>query len=387
MRIGIEAQRIFREHKHGMDMVAIELIRNLQEIDHQNEYFIFVNPDSDRSCFKPSSNFNLIEVRKSPYPLWEQYYLPKAVKQFNLDLLHCTSNTAPVNCNVPLMITLHDIIYLEGKSHIASGSWYQRMGNLYRIWNVPKVFRSAEKILTVSEFERKNIIQYFHCAPEKVETVYNGVSPHFKPQDEHTIKSVKERFRLPEQYLLFLGNTAPKKNLKGVLAALKILSDEQKLTLPLVMPDFGEANLNQLLTELDAKDLRSMIHLTGYIPNQQLPGVYAGATAFIYPSLRESFGLPILEAMACGCPVITSNNSSMIEIAKGAALLIDPFSPESIANALEQVLGDKNLAADLVQKGAQQANKFSYREGALKVKNLYLQLQASKPQTAKNATF
>lgn len=377
MRIGIEAQRIFREHKHGMDMVAIELIRNLQAIDHQNEYFIFVNPDADRSCFKPSSNFNLIEVKKSSYPLWEQYHLPKAVKQLNLDLLHCTSNTAPVHCPVPLMITLHDIIYLEGKSHIASGSWYQRLGNMYRIWNVPKVFRSATKIITVSDFERSNIIQHFHCAPEKVETVYNGVSPHFKPQDQDTIKKVKEIFHLPDQYLLFLGNTAPKKNLKGVLAALKILFDQNKLKIPLVMPDFGEANLNRLLTELNATTLTSMIHLTGYIPNQQLPGVYAGAEAFIYPSLRESFGLPILEAMACACPVITSNNSSMIEIAKDAALLIDPFRPEDIAKAIDQVLTDKELAAGLIQNGAVRSKQFSYRKGAESIHRLYHELYNS----------
>ncbi|MFY7879230.1 MAG: glycosyltransferase family 4 protein [Lacibacter sp.] len=377
MRIGIEAQRIFREHKHGMDMVAIELIRNLQVIDHQNEYFIFVNPDSDRSCFKPSSNFNLIEVKKSPYPLWEQFHLPKVVKQLNLDLLHCTSNTAPVNCPVPLLITLHDIIYLEGKSHIASGSWYQRLGNIYRIWNVPKVFRSATKIVTVSEFERSNIIQHFHCPPEKVETVYNGVSPHFKPQDQDTIKRVKETFHLPDQYLLFLGNTAPKKNLKGVLAALKSLSDQNKLKIPLVMPDFGEANLNRLLTELNATELASMIHLTGYIPNQQLPGVYAGAAAFIYPSLRESFGLPILEAMACACPVITSNNSSMIEIAENAALLIDPFHPEEIAQAIDQVLTDKELAAGLIQNGVVRAKQFSYRKGAENINRLYYELYNS----------
>ena len=377
MRIGIEAQRIFREHKHGMDMVAIELIRNLQAIDHQNEYFIFVNPDADRSCFKPSSNFNLIEVKKSSYPLWEQYHLPKAVKQLNLDLLHCTSNTAPVHCPVPLMITLHDIIYLEGKSHIASGSWYQRLGNMYRIWNVPKVFRSATKIITVSDFERSNIIQHFHCAPEKVETVYNGVSPHFKPQDQDTIKRVKEIFHLPDQYLLFLGNTAPKKNLKGVLAALKILFDQNKLKIPLVMPDFGEANLNRLLTELNATTLTSMIHLTGYIPNQQLPGVYAGAAAFIYPSLRESFGLPILEAMACACPVITSNNSSMLEIAEDAALLIDPFRPEDIAKAIDQVLTDKELAAGLIQNGAVRSKQFSYRKGAESIHRLYYELYNS----------
>ncbi|MEQ1796430.1 MAG: glycosyltransferase family 1 protein [Lacibacter sp.] len=374
MKIGIEAQRIFRTHKHGMDMVVLELIKNLQQIDTKNEYFIFVNPDDDRSCFQPTANFNLIEVKKSSYPMWEQYYLSKAAKKLKLDLLHCTSNTAPVKCPVPLMITLHDIIYLEGKSHIAAGTWYQRLGNIYRIWNVPKVFKHSKKVITVSEFERQNILKYFHCTNDKVDTVYNGVSEHFKPQEASVINSVKKQFNLPDNYLLFLGNTAPKKNLKGVLQALKILHAQNKLHIPVVMPDFGSDYLNKMLKDLGAENLAPFIHLTGYIPNNQLPGVYAGAAAFLYPSLRESFGLPILEAMACGCPVITSNNSSMIEIAADAALLIDPFKPEEIAEALEKILNQQQLTAELIEKGKARAVQFSYRKGAEKVLSLYKQL-------------
>ncbi len=271
MKIGIEAQRLFRTHKHGMDMVVLELIRNLQVIDTVNEYFIFVNPDEDRACFQPSANFNLVELPKSPYPIWEQYHLPKMAKKLQLDLLHCTSNTAPVNCPVPLMLTLHDIIYLEGKSHIAAGTWYQRLGNIYRIWNVPKVFQRAKKVITVSAFERQNILDYFKASADKVDTVYNGVSPHFLPQDEAVIRTTKQQFKLPDHYLLFLGNTAPKKNLKGVLQAMKILEDQHLLALPVVMPDFGIEYLTRMLKELNAEKLISKIHLTGYIPNQELP--------------------------------------------------------------------------------------------------------------------
>src|SRR5690606_10873068 len=113
MRIGIEAQRIFRKEKHGMDMVAVELIKNLQKLDKVNEYFIFVNPDEDTSTIKPEANFTIVPLSKSPYPIWEQIHLPRAVKKYQLDLLHCTANTAPLQLNIPLILTLHDIIYLE----------------------------------------------------------------------------------------------------------------------------------------------------------------------------------------------------------------------------------------------------------------------------------
>lgn len=134
MKIGIEAQRIFRKKKHGMDMVALELIRNLQQIDHENEYYIFVRPDEDDAVIKESPNFNIIRLKAHSYPAWEQIALPKAVKKYGCEILHCTSNTAPVNCSIPLITTLHDIIYMESSFiKIATGaaSAYQKLGNIY----------------------------------------------------------------------------------------------------------------------------------------------------------------------------------------------------------------------------------------------------------------
>ena len=134
MRIGIEAQRLFRTHKHGMDRVALELIKNLQEIDKENEYFIFVKPDQDTSAISESTNFAIVEIPGGPYPLWEQIKLPKIAKSFQCDILHCTSNTAPIFSKTPLVTTLHDIIYMEDSVLTQlknAGSWYQKIGNLY----------------------------------------------------------------------------------------------------------------------------------------------------------------------------------------------------------------------------------------------------------------
>jgi hypothetical protein len=160
MRIGIEAQRIFRTKKHGMDMVALELVKHLHEVDQKNEYVVFVKEDEDPTCLPSFPNVELKVLHASPYPVWEQWLLPKAAKKAGVELLHCTSNTAPVFPGMPLVITLHDIIYLE-KLHVKEGTTYQKFGNLYRRWNVPSVVDKAEIIITVSEFEKNRICDHF----------------------------------------------------------------------------------------------------------------------------------------------------------------------------------------------------------------------------------
>jgi glycosyltransferase involved in cell wall biosynthesis len=371
MKIGIEAQRIFRKKRHGMDMVAVELIRNLQVLDTINEYYVFVNQEEDSSCISESPNFKIVRLPPSPYPIWEQWYLPRAAKKLGLDILHCTSNTAPFWGKIPLVLTLHDIIYLE-KLNFRSGTWYQRLGNLYRRWNVPQIVPKAARILTVSAYEQKRIQEHFSKeSPSKTVVVHNGVSLHFQLIDPGLQEEKRKSYGLPENFILFLGNTDPKKNLKGVLEALAILENADQLSLPLVMPDFGEEELMSLLRSMGAPNLRSKIHLTGYIPNQDLPAIYAKATVFLYPSLRESFGLPILEAMACGCPVITSNTSSMPEIAGDATILIDPFDTKSLAEAIQHLLLNASKRQELISKGLTRPPMFSYRKGAEKVFDIY----------------
>ncbi|WP_092167860.1 glycosyltransferase family 4 protein [Cyclobacterium xiamenense] len=373
MRIGIEAQRIFRKKRHGMDMVALALIRNLQEMDRENQYFIFVNEMEDTSPLRPTENFTIVPLPSSPYPIWEQYHLAKAVRSYRLDLLHCTSNTAPVNCRVPLLITLHDIIYLE-KINLKEGTLYQRFGNLYRRWNVPAVVKKAVAIFTVSAFEQERITRHFHMDSSRVQVVYNGVAGHFRKESVERQKAVREKYTLPNTFILFLGNTDPKKNLRGVLKALALL-ESRKVPFPdLVMPDIGKEILESMLAEIGAPQLLNTIHLTGYIPNEDLPAIYSQAVLFLYPSLRESFGLPILEAMACGCPVVTSNTSSMPEVAGDAALLIDPTAPLSLSEGIEHLLAHPDARSKLIEKGYLRPPLFDYKKGAVITLDCYKNL-------------
>lgn len=370
MRIGIEAQRLFRKKKHGMDIVALELIKALQQLDTKNEYLVFAKPDEDDKVISESQNLKIERVEGGPYPIWEQWKLPAAAKG-KIDLLHCTANTAPLKSPAPLMITLHDIIYLE-KINLKQGTMYQRVGNLYRRWNVPRVVHKSKIITTVSDYERNRIIEHFGLPKEKVVTVYNAVGAHFKPiTDAAVLEGVRKKYNLPQQYMFFLGNTDPKKNVKGLMAALALLKAENKLPYPLVMPDLDRVYLQRTLEEINAPRLIENIILCGYVPNSELPGIFGNAAMFLYPSLRESFGIPLLEAMACGVPVVTSHTSSMPEVAGDAALFTDPFKPETIAEQILKLSEDSQLHTELKNRGLERSKQFSWKNTARQMLDLY----------------
>lgn len=379
MRIAIEGQRLFRPKKHGMDFVALELVRNLQQIDKENEYFIFVKPDSDK-CLKDSENFRIIELPGKTYPYWEQFALPKAVKKYGCDLLHCTSNTAPVKNSARLIVHVHDIIYLESVSIFKKGgTLYQKFGNLYRRWNVPRVMQAADKVITVSEYEKATIVRRFPQYQNKTEAVYNGVSGHFVPvTDPEILKKIKDKYHLPEKFIFYLGNTDPKKNTPNTLKAFAMYRDKVSEPLPLVMIDFGMDNLTRILKENGTPELIEHISLSGYIDNKDLPAIYSMCSLFLYPSLRESFGIPLLEGMRCGVPVITSNTSSMPEVAGDAAYLIDPFKPEQITEGMIKILGDDPLRLKLIEKGFAQAALFSWKAMAEHTLKLYREVYETK---------
>jgi len=376
MKIGIEGQRLFRKKKHGMDMVALELIRNLQIIDKENEYFIFVKPDEDDTVLTETSNFKIIQLEGGAYPIWEQFALPKAAKKYGCEIMHCTSNTAPIFTDIPLVTILHDIIYMESSYYkILTGSAtpYQKFGNAYRKLIVPRVVKNSDKIVTVSNFEKNRIAEFFGMTGDKrLTAIYNGVSTHFKPiSEEAELKIVKEKYHLPDHFFFFLGNTDPKKNTKGTLKAFSDFLKQAESDYKLVMLDYDTHELEKLLDEIGDKQLINNIVLTGYVVNTDLPAIYSLSKIFLYPSLRESFGIPMLEAMGCGVPVITSNTSSMPEVAGDAAHIINPYNPEEITQGIIKILADKEYSNQLSEKGIERNKLFSWKNMAEKVLELY----------------
>ncbi|MGY6559833.1 MAG: glycosyltransferase family 4 protein [Nitritalea sp.] len=372
MNIGIEAQRIFRPKKHGMDIVVLEALRAMQR--QENLPFrakVFVQPDAD-PCLHTNGQVEVQQLGPANYVKWEQRLLPQAAEQAAVQLLHTTSNTGPTGSKIPLIVTIHDVIYLE-KWMLSEGSWYQRLGNLYRRWNVPKVAAQCQHILTVSDYEKERIQHYLRVPEEKISTVYNACSAHFftlhSPEEIQKFLSEKG---IPNKYVLYLGNTDPKKNLKNVLHALSLVEKAGKLDFKLVMPDLDAGYLRRELALIGNPKLREAIHLTGYLPNKQLPYLYQGARCFLYPSLRESFGIPMLEAMASGCPLICSETSAMPEIAGDAAYYVNPHSAMAISEALQHVLSDAMLRKELIEKGHRRAASFSWENTAQKMIDIYM---------------
>ncbi|MEG0499791.1 MAG: glycosyltransferase family 1 protein [Rikenellaceae bacterium] len=367
MKIAIEAQRIFRTNKHGMDFVALEMIRELQKIDKTNEYFILVSPGDDH-CLEGSENMHIVEVKCPTYPLWEQWALPMAVRRIKPDLLHCTSNTAPLFCNVPLVVTLHDIIFLE-KRQSASKSIYQNMGWYYRRFVVPRILPHCRKIITVSEFERGRIEKALPETRGKLVAIHNGYSNHFRPIENSL--EVTKKYIDSDRYLFFLGNTDPKKNTPNTLKAYAIYVSRTENPLPLLIADLNRTIVENILKEENIEQIKNNIFCPGYISNRDLPYLYSGARVFLYTSLRESFGIPLLEAMACGTPVVTSSTSAIPEVAGEGAILTNPNDPEDIAAAIIRLESDNNYRESQRSYGLERVKKFSWQNTAMKVLNLY----------------
>ncbi len=367
MIIGIEAQRIFRTNKHGMDYVVLQEIKELQQMDTQNEYYVFVKPGEDR-CVESSRNVHIIEIACPTYPLWEQWALPRAAKRYGVELLHCTSNTAPIWCNIPLVLTLHDIIFLEPRDK-QNHSVYQNMGWLYRRLDVPRILNKCRRIITVSDFEMENIIAKLQIPRERMAMIYNGYNEWFRPIDD--VHDVYKKYIPEKGYFFFLGNTDPKKNTERTLVAYSKYLNQSTVRRKLLMADLDPDYLNGIIERNNIGNIRDNIVMPGYIVNSDLPYIYNNAFAFLYTSLRESFGIPLLEGMACGVPVITSNTSSMPEIGGRDAILVNPESSDDIADMMLKLENDQDFYQAKRAVGLERAKLFSWRKTAEQLLDLY----------------
>ena len=367
MKIGIEAQRIFRKNKHGMDYVVLQEIKELQKMDTKNEYFIFVKPGEDH-CVNDSHNMHVILVDCPTYPLWEQIALPRAARKVGVDLLHCTSNTAPIFCKIPLVLTLHDIIFLEPRDK-ANKSLYQNMGWLYRRLVVPHILKKCRRIITVSDFEKQNILTKLHLPQHQLAMIYNGYNDWFCPIDDK--QEVYKKYIDERGFFFFLGNTDPKKNTERTLVAYARYLEQSEVKRPLLMADLEKQYFDGIITRNNIGHIRQYIKTPGYIVNSDLPYIYNAAFAFLYTSLRESFGIPLLEAMACGTPVITSNTSSMPEIGSQNAILVNPESVEEITSMMLRLEQDDAFYQRQKNVGIERAKHFSWTKTAEQLLELY----------------
>jgi glycosyltransferase involved in cell wall biosynthesis len=281
--------------------------------------------------------------------LWEQLALPRRV---NGDLLWSPSTTGPLAVRRQVL-TIHDCAFFDQARCFsrAFAAWYQFL--------VPRLARKAQQIITVSEFSKQRIVELCGVVPDKVTVVYSGVSPQFRPHSAGEIAAARQRHNLPPQYVLCVGSLEPRKNLSRLLEAWQLIQPRLAgLSLVIV------GARSHVFRDAGLAVPRPSVHLAGYLSDDELAAVYAGAEMFVYPSLYEGFGLPVLEAMASGVPVITSNATALAEVAGDAAVTVDPLSIESIAAGLERLASNAALRSGLREKGVARVRSFTWEQAA-----------------------
>lgn len=371
MKIGIEVQRLFRKRKFGIETSSLELIKNLIQVEPRHEYVIFAKNDEDRKCLTESEHVKIKLVSGMLFADFEQFFLPIAARNERVDLLHCTGNTTPYFCSIPIVQTLHDVIFLDDIPE--EDSFYQRFGNHYRRKIVPLITPRSKAVITVSQYEKDRIVNRLGIANDKIEVIYNGINEKrfYQHTDLSNLQAIQTRYSLPTNFILFLGNPSVRKNSSRVIEAYVNYAAKTENPMPLVTPGLSQRFVTDKLSELNYPYDQKTFITPGYIEENDLPLIYGLSNIFLFPSLSEGFGMPIIEAMACGTPVITSNISCMPEIAGNAAILVNPFRASEIAEAILSLSKNEELRFKTIHNGLINARRFNWTKAAEKVLSVY----------------
>jgi len=371
MHIGIDAHAI-GARQGGNETYIANLIKSLAEIDGDNLYTIYLANAGAAAQWRESftSRYKNFSVRLLPPPtplVRVPVYLTYELFRRPVDVLH-VQYTAPPFCQVPVIVTIHDLAFER------MPETFTRRGSFQLKLTVRRTAKKAARIATVSEYSRQDLLSIYKLTPEKVVVTYNGVEPSFAPQPSipNEAEEVRRRFGVSRDFLLAVGSLQPRKNMVRLIRAYARLRSEREDFRPqLVIVGRKLWLASEIFDEVKRQRWADDVILTGYVADEDLPALYRAARAFVYPSLFEGFGLPPLEAMACGTPVVTSDVSSLPEVTGGAALLIDPNDERALANALIEIVSNERLRAELRERGIAQAKKFTWRDAAEKTLRLY----------------
>lgn len=371
LHIGIDAHAI-GARQGGNETYIRQLILALAALDQENRYSIYLAErgavEEWRSFFaRACPNFT---VRRLPRPtpiVRAPVALAVELRRRPVDLLH-VQYTAPPFCPVPVVATIHDLAFEHHpETFTRRGSWQMKL-------TVRRTARRAARVATVSEFSREDLLRTYRLSPEKVLVTYNGVEPRFQPIPEAADEaaSVRERWGIAGPYILALGSLQPRKNLPRLIRAYGALRRHHpQIRHQLVIAGRDLWLSSEIHRQVAEEPWAREIVRTGYVPEEALPALYRNADLLVYPSFFEGFGLPPVEAMACGVPVVTSHVGSLPEVCGEAAAWIDPFDEASIERAMLEVLTDPARQASLRAAGLEQARRFDWQETARQTLALY----------------
>jgi glycosyltransferase involved in cell wall biosynthesis len=375
MRIAIDYTPAAHQ-RAGIGRYTRGLVQALTRLDAADQYTLLVLGQAG-AHFTPTrlpANFNLRFVPISDRwatVLWYRLNLPVPVDLFTgrADLFHGPSFTLPPSF-MPSLLTVHDLSFLRYPqgAHPALLAWLTKA--------VPRSLRRARHVLADSENTRADLIELMNVSTGQITVIGAGVEERFRPvTDPETLAHIRARYRLPDRFVLSVGTLEPRKNLTGLIAAFNHLATTMEAPstadLHLVMAGGKGWLYADIFAAAEASPIRERIHFVGYVADEDLPALYSLATLFAFPSHYEGFGIPVLEAMACGTPVVCADNSSLPEIAGDAALLVEASDTDALADAMQRLLVDISLREKLIQRGHEQAKKFTWEKAARRLLGVY----------------
>lgn len=372
MRIAIDITVTIGQ-KTGIGLYVHNLIENLARVDKENEYLLYTHfwrsfKTKKKTLSLPvQPNFRLV-VKRFPNRitnlLFNYLHLPIDFFLPPTDIVHCTCYLTPISKRSKSIVTIYDLTpLLFPEFHVEHIKKVIFKGLLNSVCKV-------DKIIAISESTKKDVMRLFHIPEDKIEVIYGAADEIYHPiEDPEILKQVRAKYKIPHKFILFVGIIEPRKNIARLIQAFSIL--KKKFEHKLVIVGRKGWLYDEIFAQVRRSHLGEEVIFTGYVPREDLPALYSATELFIYPSLYEGFGLPPLEAMACGTPVITSNVSSLPEVMGEAGILIDPNNVDELSRAIDSVLSDENLREELREKGLRQAKKFSWERCAQETIKVY----------------
>ncbi len=370
MRIGINALYLIPGKTGGMSVYLINYLKYLQEIDTENEYYIYTSTEGADALNVSAPNFHKVRCPmparlRSFHYFWELFILPFQALKDRIELLHSMANIAPIYLPCKSVITIHDI-----RPYYISSDFPRSFTYMFKKL-LPLMAKHAARVITVSEYSKKAISDVLDITTDKITAI--PLASGLGPVTEKAKKEIKAQYNI-DGYIFTLLTAIPHKNMDGLIKAYKILASRQKEVPELVVAGITGPVLEDVKNRVRGWGLEKKIIFPGYIPDEHLPALYQSARLFIFPSKYEGFGLPVLEAMSYGVPVVSSSFTALPEVVGDAGLMFDPDNPDEMADAMERVLGDEELSRNLVEKGLQKAAAYSWEKVAKETLKVYLNL-------------
>ena len=365
MKIAIDV-RCAGGEKAGKGWYTFHLVQSLLKLDAKNEYILYA-----RDGIPGFSTFKNVRLKlfSAKGALWH-YQVSRDIKKENADIFFAPSSyiiPSILPATIKIVLTIHDLVaFIYPNTHNKKATIIEKL--LLR-----RALRRAAHVCAVSGNTCTDILQRFHYEPNKIDVIYCGASDEFKPIAKEKIQDFIVKTNLPEKFFLAVGTLEPRKNYLNLIKAFKEVSDRYP-DYSLIIVGKNGWDYEKIHAAVKENYLNKKIHLLGYLSNKSLVNLYSLAQALVFPSFYEGFGIPPLEAMQCGCPVIASHTSSIPEVVDGAALLVNPESHMQIAEAMLKIIKDQALAGSLREKGFQQAKKFSWENSAKKLLKIFAKI-------------